>query len=105
MRLFKWLDAFRKGRAVSNPAAWKAGQVSVGAMAAAIGSVVFLARSYGIELPFLTEDRILVLAGSLCAVIYGLLDVAITVTTTEKIGLPAGDEGDKPRRPGVFPGH
>lgn len=89
---------FRKGEAVANPAAWKAGQITVTALAALLLAVARVAEAFGHALPIDQAAADAVAAGVIAAV-----NVVLTVTTSKSVGLPArsadrpagtGDTGD-----------
>lgn len=78
-------NLFRKGEAVGNPAAWKAGQVSATALGAVIVAAVHVLSTFGVSLP-IDEGSSLAIAGGVIAVV----NIVLTYTTTDKIGiLPA----------------
>lgn len=90
-KLFAFISVLRKGKAVANPAAWKAGQVTGSVVAGLLGSIVVLAKAFGYELP-LTDDQILAIGSSIVAIVGLFISPALTVATTEKIGLPSQPE-------------
>ena len=73
---------FRKGEAVANPAAWKAGQIGVTAVAALLAALAQAAAAFGLEVP-VDENQFAVVA---------VVNIVLTVATTRKIGLPAVGE-------------
>ena len=78
---------FRKGEAVANPAAWKAGQIGVTAVAALLAALAQAAAAFGLEVP-VDENQFAAVAGGAVAVV----NIVLTVATTRKIGLPAVGE-------------
>ncbi len=75
-----------QGKTVSNPEAWKRGQITAGVIAGLIGAVVTAARAFGYDLP-LTDDQILTI-GSAVVTIMGLFwTPTVTVISTDKIGI------------------
>lgn len=102
-KLFALIAVFRKGSAVANPAAWKAGQVTGSIVAGLVASLVALAKVFGYELP-LSDDQILAIGSSIVAIVGLFISPALTVATTEKIGLPA-ERQDSPKTNSIIPGH
>lgn len=96
-KLFAYLEVFRRGAAVSDPALWKNRSGLAIALAGLIAALVHLAKAYGHEIP-LDEESILALAGGIATVV-GLF---VTYATSDKVGLPPkrGDvEGKDPAAP------
>lgn len=87
-KLIAFFSVLRKGNAVANPAAWKAGQITGSVVAGLIASIVALAKVYGYELP-LSDDQILAIGSAIVAIVGLFISPAITVASTEKVGLPA----------------
>jgi len=82
-KLTSALEVFRKGKAVADPAAWKAHQITANALGAAILAVVGAAKAFfGVEVPLSNEDA-LILAGGVIAV----FNVLYTVATSKTVGL------------------
>lgn len=75
---------FRQGEAVADPAKWKMRQVTGTMLAGVILAMVNLAKAFGYDIPIDTDMANLLGAGLLAGV-----NVVLTVTTTDKIGLPA----------------
>ena len=99
------LDLFRKGKEVSNPEAWKYGQITVGAISALLVSILGLAKLKGYDLG-LTTDQINNIA-LIIVTINGLFHPIATVISTTKVGLPAKDKasgGTPTRSTANFPG-
>lgn len=80
---------FRKGDAVADPAKWKAGQITVTAVAALLVALVQAAGAFGIEVTA-DENQIATVAAGVIAVV----NILLTVATTKTIGLPAGAPPD-----------
>lgn len=79
-------EIFKQGKMVSNPEAWKKGQITAGVLAGFIGAIVTAARAFGYDLP-LTDEEILTI-GSAVVTVTGLFwTPAVTVATTDKIGI------------------
>ena len=90
-KLLAFFSVLRKGKAVANPSAWKTGQVTGSVIAGLLGAIIALAKVYGYELP-LNDDQILAIGSAIVAIVGLFISPAITVASTEKIGLSAKDE-------------
>ena len=86
-KLLAFFSVLKKGRQVANPAAWKAGQITGSVLAGLLGAVVALAKVYGYELP-LNDEQLLAIGSAIVAIVGLFLSPAITVASTEKVGLP-----------------
>lgn len=83
-KLLSLVNLFRKGEAVANKEAWKKGQIGVTAVAGAIVAAVQVAKAFGYSLPEgITEDTI----NYVSAGIIGVVNIALTYATSEKVGL------------------
>lgn len=105
-RLLDFLDLFRKGAAVSEPALWKNRSALVLALTALILTGCRVAKGFGYDIP-VTETDAATLATAI-AVVVGLFS---TYTTSDKVGVlppklptdsfppldPAVPEPEKPR--------
>lgn len=78
---------FRKGSAVLNPAKWKERQITATVLAGVILALVHVAAAFGFVLPVDME-----IANSIAAGIIAVVNVVLTITTTDKVGLPAEPE-------------
>lgn len=78
------LDLFRKGSEVANPALWKAGQISVNALGAALYAGVELGRQFGYAVP-ITKAETFTIAGAFLSI----FNMVMTVVTSKRAGLPA----------------
>lgn len=76
-------DLFRKGSKVANPAAWKEGQVTATVLAAVILAIVHLMSAFGFAVPIDLNT-----ANAIATGIIAVVNVVLTFTTTDKIGLP-----------------
>lgn len=104
-KLFAFLDLFRKGHAVTDPAMWKTGQVALGPV---IVALVVVLRYYKIDLPIDNDTAAVIGAG-----IVALVNVILTYATTNKIGIlperagppepPKADPKPEPARPLEWP--
>lgn len=77
-------DLFRKGECVADPAKWKARQITATVLGAAIMAAIQALKAFGIDIA-IDENSALAIAGGVIAVV----NVVLTITTTDKIGLPA----------------
>jgi hypothetical protein len=79
---------FRVGGVVANPAAWKAGQITVTALAPVIVALVAVARAYGVNVP-ISDDDAATLAGGIVVVV----NVVLTLTTSARVGIGRTADG------------
>jgi hypothetical protein len=84
------LQVYRKGQCVTNPEAWKNGQITASAIAGVLGALVALAKAYGYTLP-LSDDQLLTIGGSIIAIVGLFLNPTATVVSSDKVGLSASD--------------
>lgn len=87
-KLLAFFSVLRKGQAVANPAAWKAGQITGSVLAGLLAALIALAKVYGYDLP-LTDAEILSIGSALVAIVGLFISPALTIATTDKLGLPA----------------
>lgn len=89
---------FQAGNAVADPALWKKRQIGVTAVAAVIVALVRVVESFGYRLP-LSHDGADAIAGAVVVIV----NVVLTVTTTEKLGVgravPVQPEREAPPGP------
>ena len=85
-KLLALLDLFRKGSMVSNPELWKTGQISSTILVPVIMAIIHLTDSFGAGIK-IDETT----AATISADLIALINVVLTYTTTDKIGLPAKD--------------
>jgi len=88
---------FRQGEAVANPAAWKAGQITVTLVAGLLIAAAHVSEAFGYALPINQSD-----ADAIAGGIIAIANVMLTVCTSKTIGLPAKPVLDAPDRP-LFP--
>lgn len=81
------LNLFRKGSAVLEPAKWKNRQITATVLAGAILALINVLSAFGFAIPIDVET-----ANAIAAGLIGLVNVVLTMTTTDKIGLPAVEE-------------
>jgi uncharacterized membrane protein len=74
----------KAGRRVQDPAKWKARQIEASAIVAVLWAAVNSAAAFGIEVPVNAE-----IVDGLAVAILAVVNVVLTVTTTNKIGLPS----------------
>ena len=90
------LEVFQKGKAVSNPAAWKSGAQATTALVGLLSAVVGLLRANGYDLP-ISDDTLTQLATGVVGLWFGGLGVYRVITSTERGLSPrrvsAGDDG------------
>ena len=77
------LDLFRKGNAVLDPALWKNRQITATVLAGVILALVHVLSAFGFAVPIDMDT-----ASAIAAGVIGLVNVVLTMTTTDKIGLP-----------------
>ena len=92
-KLIALLDLFRKGGAVADPALWKSRQIKATLLLPTFGALVAVLRAFGLEVP-LDDTQITQLVTGLVV----LINCLLTVSTTDKVGLPARPDSDPPSR-------
>lgn len=92
VKLYAFFAAFRQGSQLANAAAWKQGQISLAALASFLGSLVALASAFGYSVP-VSADQLASIAGGVLAVV-GVANGVLTVTTSDKVGLPAKPDSE-----------
>lgn len=83
-KLSALFNLFRKGSSVSDPAAWKNKQITATVLGAFILALINVLAAFGYALPIDTET-----ANAIAGGIIAFINVLLTVTTTDKVGLPA----------------
>lgn len=91
-KLVAFFNVLRKGHQVANPTAWKTGQITGSVLAGLLGAIVALAKVYGYELP-LTDEQLLAIGSAIVAIVGLFISPAVTVASTEKVGLLPKSEG------------
>lgn len=86
-RIFAAVALFKAGNSVLDPAKWKNRQVTVTALTTAIWAAIRLGESYG-----LTVEVNDALVDSIAVAILGVVNLVLTFTTSEKVGLPNRDK-------------
>lgn len=83
-KLSALFNLFRKGSSVSDPTAWKNKQITATVLGAFILALINVLAAFGYALPIDTET-----ANAIAGGIIAIVNVLLTVTTTDKVGLPA----------------
>ena len=83
-KLLAVLALFRQGNVVANAAAWKNRQITVTALGAFLLALIHVLKAFGVEIPVDEETANTIAAGVLC-----LVNIVLTLVTTDKIGLPS----------------
>jgi hypothetical protein len=81
-----FLELFKQGKEVANPAAWKNGTVGVNAVAGTLGAIAAIAAAFGYDFG-LSEEVLQQIAGAVVAVA-GSVNAVMHVVTSKKVGLP-----------------
>lgn len=82
-KLVAVLLLLRQGEVVINPKAWKDGQITVSALVGVLLAAVKLAQMFGYNVPIDPET-----AGTISAGVLAVVNIAITVISSAKVGLP-----------------
>jgi len=93
-KLWALFDLFRKGSAVTDPALWKSRQITATVLLPLFGSLLAAAKAFGYELP-LTDAQVAQVVGGLVV----LINLVLTLTTSDKVGLPPKRPPDNATRP------
>lgn len=96
-KLIAFFNVLRKGNQVANPTAWKTGQITGSVLAGLLGSIIALAKVYGYELP-LTDEQLLAIGSAIVAIVGLFISPAVTVASSEKVGLLPKSEGNTKAR-------
>jgi hypothetical protein len=81
------MELMKAGKRVSDPVKWKTRQIEASALVAVIWAGVNAAAAFGVEVPVNAE-----IIDGLAVAILAVVNVVLTVTTTNKIGLPSKSE-------------
>lgn len=73
---------FKAGQSVADPARWKSRQITVTVLGAVILAAVNLLTAFGMSIPVDMET-----ANAIAGGIIAVVNVVLTITTTEKIGI------------------
>jgi uncharacterized membrane protein len=74
---------FRKGNMVADPQKWKKRQIEATVLGGVIVAAIQVLQAFGVEIPISADDATAIATGVLV-----VINAVLTVTTTEKIGLP-----------------
>lgn len=83
-KLLAFLDCFRKGSEVADPALWKNRGAAVVALTALMYALLRIAKEYGYDLNLSAED-----VGGIAVGIVSVVSLLSNYATSEKVGLPA----------------
>lgn len=78
------LALFKQGNSVADPAKWKNRQVTATILAGVILALVHVLSAFGFAVPIDMDS-----ASAIAAGVIAVVNVVLTFTTTDKIGLPA----------------
>jgi hypothetical protein len=81
-------NLFRKGECVSNPDAWKTGQITGSMVGGFLAALLVVAKAFGYSVP-LTDDQLVTIGGAVVAVVGLFVHPAISAITSPNVGLPA----------------
>ena len=74
---------FKQGQSVSDPTRWKNRQITATVLAAFVLALVNVSAAFGYSIPIDADT-----ANAIAAGIIAVVNVILTITTTEKIGVP-----------------
>lgn len=83
-------EILQQGKLVSNPVAWKTGQITVGVISGLLGSVVVACRAFGYDIP-LSDDQIVTVSSAIIAVVGLVYTPVATIASTDKMGIKKSD--------------
>lgn len=78
---------FRQGSTVADPKLWKERQITGTVLAGFILAVVHVLSAFGVAVPVDID-----IANAIAAGVIAVVNVILTITTTDKIGLPSKQE-------------
>lgn len=82
-KMIALLSLFRKGAVVAEPSVWKNRQVTATVLGGIIIAFVNVLAAFGYAIPIGVDA-----ANAIAAGIIAIVNVVLTITTTDKIGLP-----------------
>lgn len=85
---------FRQGQSVADPKLWKQRQITATALGAVLLAVVAVLKAFGVDIPLDTETAVAIGGG-----VIAVVNVVLTLVTTDKVGLPPKPETDPPPVP------
>jgi hypothetical protein len=80
--MFKIFDAFKQGKSLTSSTTWKNVQIATNALACVLGVGVYILQMF-VDI-HITNEQILTLSGGIAAIV----NVVITIITSDKVGLP-----------------
>lgn len=83
--VFSIPDILRQGKMVSNPEAWKTGQITSSIIAGLLASLVGLGKLFGYDLP-VSDDQLLTIGSGVMAVYGVFYHPLATIASSDKIG-------------------
>lgn len=97
-KLMLLLSAFRKGNELADSAKWKSRQITSTAIGAFIIALIQLAKALGYDIPLDSETATAIGAG-----ILGVVNVALTILTSKRIGTAEQAGANLPEGPKATP--
>lgn len=88
-KLKLFFQLFRQGEEVADPKFWKDKQTAANKLAVLLGTVVLLAKAFGLDIPLSTEDL-----GGLALFIGGVGNWVFTTITSKRVGVSAKPSAD-----------
>lgn len=82
-KLMALWSLFKQGQSVSDPKLWKERQINATVLGGVILALINLLATFGVVLPVTPDEANAVGAG-----IIAVVNVILTITTTDKVGLP-----------------
>ena len=86
-----FLNLLRVGQEVADPAKWKTRQVTVNAVSAVIIALFSLLGAFGWSIPWTVE-----IVEALALIILTVANILLTVVTSTKVGVFAGEGNETP---------
>lgn len=92
MLIGDFIDVWKRGKAVANPALWKNIGGTTSVLAGLVSGVLAIASAFGYRFD-LPDDFAQSLAGGIAAVLF-VFSGSLHWTTSDKVGLPSKRDGD-----------
>lgn len=83
-KLWALLELFKKGKAVADPAKWKARQITGTMIGVLIITAVQVARVFGYDLPYSIDEGV---AETIGGVVVGITNIIFTFITSKRVGV------------------
>ena len=83
--MFKIFEVFKQGKSLANAATWKNVQIATNALTVVLGFLLYVLNAF-VDIN-ITNEQIVLLAGGIA----GIANVVLTITTSDKVGLPQGE--------------